>query len=134
MPVLKLTEGPALFSSALRWAFNVLLLSQSSTSNNIPCRVWSLGWKPDGPGILSTGEAIVLHVSSRESTPHMSSQQSLVGTLSASLGSADGVGDDIGPYALPQISPHLSSQGRFRTPQPAKHVSSVLRMVSHHVQ
>ena len=76
----------------------------------------------------------MLNLSSRKLTPHMSSQQSLVGTLSASLGLADWVCDDSGPYTIPKISPHLFSPGHLRTPQPAKHVSSVLRMVSHHVQ
>ena len=130
----ELAKFPALFSSALCWAFNVFLPSVRFSSNYIPCGVWSLGWKADGARILGAKEAVVLHRSSRNSTPHMAAQQGLVRSLIASLTLTEGVGNDLGPYVLPNISPHLPASDQLSPPQTAKHGYIVLRMVSHHMQ
>ena len=130
----KLAEPPALLSSALCWAFNVLLPFESQYSNNICCGVWSLRWKSHGSRILRAKVAVVLHHPSRESSPHIPTQQSLVWTLGASVTLAEGVGNDVGPNSFPNSSPRFTSPRHLHSPHPAKHWDVVLWMVSHRVQ
>ena len=52
----------------------------------------------------------------------------------ASVALAEWVGNDIGPYVLPNIHPCFLAASYFGSPQTSKHGYSVLRMVSHHVQ
>ena len=134
-PPQKLAKFPALFFSALCWAFNVVLLSVWFTSSNIPCRIWSLRRKACGPiWIFRTIVAVVLDHSSRNFSPHVTTQKCLVRTFIGSAALAKGVGNDGGPNVLPNVAPLPSATGQFGPPQTTQHGYIVKRMVLHHME
>ena len=64
----------------------------------------------------------------------MAAQQCLIRFLFASVALADWVGNDIRPYLLPNICPHLTAPSLPGAPQAGEHGHAVEGMVSHHVE